>query len=537
MAITVMATAGKTNRNSAIRAFFLTFLFITSPSILAGEWEFVPNLGLTETFTDNIELSKIKPKSSLVSQVIVGIDTDFKAKQAYFSFSATETFAAYSHNSELNDDFQTMNLKGLFSFWQDGPQLTIGSDISNISKNEYDNQYADLISGDTIQQQTHNAGLQYIKDNSDVKLESSITYDMINTEDNIGESTGYVANISSNNGSSARYIFWQIDGNYTYRENNDLNGKSFAIETKLGFITPYKFNPFIRYYNEEVTGNVSGSNPNSIPAWGPGIRYLVARHFLIDVSYNYVQDDNNVSDDFIAASINWQPSIRTSLKAGYSKRFFGDSYNLDFIHRSKRLDNKISYHETLEVFDRNSFQENELGLYWCPITEGQLTAAVEECFVPSTPPDQLNNLQLVPLTSLTLIQNNEFTLNKRIAWQSTLALSRTTFIFDLSGRERTSLSTDVVDEYIDASIKVTRKTSAKSDISLSATYSENILDKNSLSKIRQKDIYKIVSSTYNRSLASSLNAYITLRYLDRQSSQANREYQEVRASINITKDF
>jgi len=537
MAIMVMATVEKTSKSSAVKALLIYSFFITAPSVFAGEWSFVPSLGLTETFTDNVELNNQDEQSSLVSQFILGIDAEFKSKQVLFSISGTETLAAFSHDNELNDDFQTMQANGLFTLWQQGPQLIINSRISNVSKNDTDNSLSDLVSGDTVQQVTHNAGFQYNTTNSDYIINSSIIYNVVETEDNIGESQGYTADLSSKNGNAARILFWQIDGQFTYRENNDLDGENYAIESKFGIITPYKFTPFIRYYNEKISGSIAGTNPNSIPAWGPGIRYLAAKHLFIDLSYNYVQDDTNASDDYIAASIGWQPSIRTSLNTSYSKRFFGNSYELDFSHRTKRLTNNISYQETIEVFDRNSFQENNLGSFWCPIANGQTSVTIEDCFVPTTPPPDTSNLQIVPLTSFTPIENNEFTLNKRLAWQSSLVLSRTTFTLDLSGRERTSLSTDVVDEYLTASFDITRRTSKRSDLGLSISYSENTFDKNELSSTQQNDVYKIISTTYNRELASSLKAFISLQYLDRDSTREDRIYTEARASINITKEF
>ncbi len=537
MAITVMATVEKINKINIVKALTLFILFISTPSSLAGEWTFVPSLGLTETFTDNVELTRRSQQSSLVSQLILGIDTEFKSKKLLFSFSGTETLAAFSHDSELNDDFQTMQANALFMLWKQGPQLIIDSNITNVSKNDTDNSLADLVSGDTIQQISHNAGFQYNTTNSDYTITSSLIYNLVETEDNIGESQGYTAIFGSKNGSAARQVFWQIDGQFIYLENNTFTGENYAIESKVGIITSYKLNPFIHFYNEEIKGTVAGTNPNSIPAWGPGIRYLAAKHFLIDLSYNYVQDDTNASDDYIAASIDWQPSQRTSLKAGYSKRFFGDSYDLDFTHRTRRLTNNVSYHETIEVFDRNSFQENDLGSYWCPIADGQTSVTHEDCFASSIPLADGTNFGVVDLPSLTLIENNEFSLNKRLNLLSILALSRTTFTFDLSGWERTSLSTEIVDEYLSASFDITRRTSKKSDIGLSISYNENTFDKDNSNIVRQKDIYKTISTTYNRELASSLNAFITLQYLDRNSTREDRIYTEARASINITKDF
>jgi uncharacterized protein (PEP-CTERM system associated) len=54
---------------------------------------------------------------------------------------------------------------------------------------------------------------------------------------------------------------------------------------------------------------------------------------------------------------------------------------------------------------------------------------------------------------------------------------------------------------------------------------------------KQEDTYKTISAIYNKSLASSLSGYLTIQYLDRESSQFDRSYDEIRAYINITKDF
>jgi hypothetical protein len=323
----------------------------------------------------------------------------------------------------------------------------------------------------------------------------------VDTEDDIGENNGYTALINSVNGNAARYAFWQLDGSFSNQENEGFTSENYRLETKIGAITPYKLNPFIRIYNERVTGTLAGSNPDAIPSWGPGFRYQAAKHLIVDVSYNYVSDNTEASDDYIAADIDWQPSSRTSLKAGYSKRFFGNSYEFDFSHRTRRFTNNISYHETIEAYDRNNFQQNT--------------------------PDE----------SLELTENNEFSLNKRLAWKSLLALARTTFTVDLSNRGRKSLNSGIIDNYLQGRFTVTRRMSVRSDITVYVSYRKNVFDKDNPDGPRQKDTYKTLSTTYNRSLASSLNAFLTLQYLDRQSNFERLTYTEARASINLTKDF
>jgi len=517
--------------------YFALGSLILSNSVLAGEWRFEPRLGLTETYTNNIELTQLDKQSSLVSQFIIGADANFTSKKLQFSFTGTETLAGYSHDSKLNDDYQTLQADASYSLWQDKLQVIGSSSITNVSKNEAGNSLGDLITADTVQQRNLAGGLQYNSENSDYSLSSSFIASSIDTEDNIGESHGYTVLINSKNGNAARYIFWDIDGSFANRESGGFSGttggftsENYQFEVKVGAITPYKLNPFMRLYNERVTGTLAGSNPEAIPSWGPGLRYQAAKHFIIDLSYNNVINDSH--DHYVGADIDWQLSARTSLKAGYSNRFFGDSYKLDFSHKTKRLTNSISYHDTIEVFDRNNYQQVN-GEVWCPNN----ATDINDCLPLGETPNDTTDYNNVPVSSLELVENNEFSLNKRLSWKSELALARTTFILDLSNRERESLSTGMIDDYLNARFTMTRRMSSRSDVTVYVSYNKNVFDKENPEGPRQEDIYKTLSATYNKNLASSLKAFVTLQYLDRQSNFERYTYKEARASINLTKDF
>jgi hypothetical protein len=267
----------------------------------------------------------------------------------------------------------------------------------------------------------------------------------------------------------------------------------------MGAITSWNLNPFIRYYDENVQGTGISQNQNTTSSWGPGIRWLATPHITIDLSYNFLVDET-VSDDYFDTSIQWEPSARTSLTFGYSQRFFGDSYNLDLKHRTKRLTNSITYDESLEVFDRNTYQET----------------------TPENPE---------------LVESNEFSLNKRLAWSSQLQLSRTSFGLSISSNERTSLETNIVDNTLATNISITRTISPKSSLSLSAAYNYSIYDKDNPLGSRQEDYYRTVSANYTKNLASALSTIFTVRHINRDSTNDRFSYNEVRAIINITKEF
>ncbi|WP_246143449.1 TIGR03016 family PEP-CTERM system-associated outer membrane protein [Colwellia echini] len=520
------------NQTAYITIIVLLYSVFSTSTLSASEWYFEPSLGLTETYTNNINLTGTDKVSSLVSQFIVGADANFTSKKLQFSFNATETFVGYSHDTETNNAYLTLQANATYDLWQENLKAIASSSVTNIDRNATENSLADLVTGDTIQQIDNSAGLQFNSGNSNYVFGTSLIYNNTQTEDGIGESHGLSATINSTNGSATRNVFWDLNGNFINQKNAGFTSENYQFETKVGAITDYKVNPFIRIYNERVTGTLQGSNPDAIPSWGPGLRFQAAKHFIIDLSYNYIIGDNTTSENYAAADIDWQPSERTSLKAGYSTRFFGKSYNFDFSHRMRRLTTTISYNESIGAFERSNYQEVDSDL-WCPTS----STNINDCLPPGQVPDDTNGFENIPITTTELVQSNQFSLNKIFLWQTELALSRTTFTINVSNNNTENLSTNEVDVYFDARFTMARRLSSRSNLIMFVDYTNNVFDEANPGGPYQKDIYKTVSATYDKSLASSLNSFFTLQYLDRESNIAQYNYTEARASINLTKDF
>ena len=445
MAIMGMVTAEKTS-NTKLSSYYIAITSaLFSVNVFAGEWQFKPNIGLTETLTNNIELNQNNQESSLVNQFIIGANANYISKKFNFNFMGSETLVNYSHDSQLNDDYQTLQATADFSLWQDKLKLIANSSINNIAKNDSSNSLGNLITADTVQQNINAVGVDLILSNSNYSLLSSLFYSETKTGDNIGESEGYTAIINSENGNAARHIFWQFDSQFTKRDNGLQTSENYQVETKIGAITPVKLNPFIRFYNEKISGTLVGARPSTLPSWGPGV---------------------------------------------------------NFSHRTKKLENTITYNETIEVFDRSNFQTGD-------------------------------NQQ----TPAELIEDNEFSLNKRLDWQTQLSFIRTNFNLTLSNRDRESLSSGIIDNYFSSRLSMSRRLSVKSNLVVYIDYNKNIFNKNLPSGPRQEDTYKIISTSYNKQLASSLSTNFTVQYLDRQSNLENFTYDEGRISINLTKDF
>lgn len=540
MAIMAMDTVHKNKLNG----FVLAIIF--SNYAAAGEWKFEPSLLIDETYTNNVNLSADNKISSLVSQTGVNLETAYQAQQAVFNFSSQSRYALYSHDHELDNDYHTIASNFRLQLWPNGVVIFASANIDNQARNGNRNALADIVSSDTVQVETYNGGVEYNIDNSRFIINSAIGFRQTNSEDDIGNREGVVAEISSQNGSGARNIFWDLEHNYQELKNNDQDGKLHQTEIKIGLISEFKLNPFIRYYDEDNSGNLS--NPNNSTesnSYGIGIRWLISPRLYLDTAYNKPISNNSDIDgdeqkEYVNAAIKWQPSIRTSLEASYSERFFGDSYGLSLVHKNKRLTNSINYIEDVQTLTRNNFVAETIGFYLCPNNN---VASISECtlqegttIIPANPSDPDNQgYSIFPIQEFILVEDNVLSLNKTLNWNSTLELPRTTITFNGNRQRRDNLDTRIKDESLFFGLNINRSISGRSSVNLDMSYTENNFQLDT--EQEQLSRYRRYQIGYEKSLNSSLSFNIDLSYLNRSSSDFTLNYEEGRLSAKITKGF
>ena len=540
MAITAMGMAHKTKLSAVCIAL------ICSKLAVAGEWQFDPSIIVDETYSDNVGLTTNNEQSSLVTQVGLNIESTYKAQQAEFNFSSESIYALYSHDHDLDSDYQTLSSDLRVQLWPNGIVVYGGVDIANQSRNGSRNALADIVSADTVQVETYSGGLEYNIDNSDFIVNSSIGYRETNSEDNIGNQKGINSRITSTNGTGARHVFWEVEHDYQDLENNNQKGKQSQSEVKIGWITGYGLNPFLRYYDEDNSGDINNSNRSiESNSYGLGARWLITPRLALNVSYNQPIGDNldldgDEQEAYVNASVQWQPSPRTKLTANISERFYGTSYGLDFTHRNKRLTNSISYVEDVQTFTRNNFAANLVGFYFCPSSN---ITSVADCIIkdegsifPDNPNEPDNpGFQLFPIQDFTLVEDNVFSLNKTLNWSSVLTLPRTTISFTANHQNRENLETFNEDERSASSLNVSREVSGRSSISFDLSYTETNLQIDT--EFERIDRYRRYEISYQKSLNSALSFDLSLSYLNRASDNALFNYEEGRVSAKVTKGF
>lgn len=513
---------------------FIVALLVTPSLVLANEWTFEPAIKTNETYSDNVNFNNQNEESSFVNQTGLNLNSTYLAQYASYNLDIETLYATYSHDSDLNDSFISLSSDFNIQLWPNGISLVGSASIQNLARNTSSNAFADIISGDTVQVEQYSSGLSYDIRNSQYNLSSNLIYNTTKAEDNISEQDGYSATFNSTNGSNSNYIFWDLSNTYNERKNNNRTSRSYQSETKVGFITPYKLNPFLRYYDEDNTGNI-GSNQNiESNSYGAGLRWLLIPRFVVDLSYNVPLNkdkltDNEQRDNYYDISINWQPSRRTTLNASVSQRFYGDSYNLSITHKNKRLSNTITYDESIQSFSRDSFVFVNEGTFLCPQDVGSLS--FEQCFVSNTDGLSTNLPRTIP--SLQLVEDDSFSLNKRLNWTSSLVLNRTTFTLNLQRNERLNLSTNVESLRQNANLSISRKISGYSTIEFSTAYTET---RNLINLPQAQDSqYRYYKLNYNKKLSKTLSFDINVSHLNRTSTPALDVYKENRISFELNK--
>ncbi|SET37333.1 TIGR03016 family PEP-CTERM system-associated outer membrane protein [Thalassotalea agarivorans] len=505
---------------------------VFSCSTLGQEWRFTPGVTLDETWTDNVELTRYNRTQSLVGQYGVTLQETYQSQDIEFNFNSHSIYATYSHDSDLNDDYHTGNVDGSILLWPQGIRLFGDASVSFQSRNQFRNALADLVSGDLVQRVSYSGGASYDIFNRHTETTLSAIYSNTEYEDDIGNSERVQVDLSTQNGSGARMLFWQVNGSFNTQQDGDRDGEYYVVEAKVGLITNIDLVPFVRYFDEDSKGNINNGLALGSQAAGAGLRWLVTPRWYIDASYNTpLNADDPQQDDFWDISTAWQPTRRTEMEASYSQRFYGKAYGLSIRHRNKRLTNSISYTEQIEAFTRDNYVVTASGFYWCP----QDTVEPADCYLQEDETINPENYTLTQLNNYEPVVDYQYSLNRRLTATSELALRRTRITLTAQANDREALASGQEDVYGSISLSISRDLSEDTRIRLTGSANLQYLAYQTESETSNR--YFRSELAYEKDLAEELNITIGANHLNRLSTDELYIYQENRIFFRLNKEF
>lgn len=535
-----MVTDMAVNHQIKLAIFGLSIL--SSTQVFAGDLQIQPRASASTVVSDNVELTERDEDVSLIALLSPGIHVQYLASGAELDLDYEITQSFYSHDFDLNDTYNDLILESSLDLWDTDFKLLTNASITNVSRDNAENAKADLVSGDTVEYFNSSLGLLYNTKSSAFSIDSKAMLTYSNSEDSIGEREGFNISFNSESGNSARTVFWDVNSRYSEYDNNSRTGSYYTTEAISGWISGYKINPFVRYYDEGTSGNLNDSKIQGTQSIGAGVRWQVSNHLQADIAYNLVDEDSEPdgdvteeAKDYVSATLDWQPSKRTHLEASYYKRFFGDAYTLSYTHRTKRLTTRVSYNEEISIFDREDSLQGRERQIWClkdsPIGPGT-------CVISPGPDFDYSDYFLVAtIGDDDLQQSQSFTLVKTLALSTQLDLKRTSYRLQLSNTKREDLNISDSDEYDKASFSIERFINRTLVASVGYSFSKNIFDNNSSLGYTQEDYYRIYGADLQKSIGHSIVVTSTFQYLNRSSNRDGFSYSENRLSVQLVKEF
>jgi uncharacterized protein (PEP-CTERM system associated) len=297
--------------------------------------------------------------------------------------------------------------------------------------------------------------------------------------------------------------------------------------------------PIIKEIEFLVTGSLDENNtdqtvlinrPNiDTTSYGAGLTWTPGNGRNLSLTYNQLEEGENQTK-YLGLNLIWAFSNRTVLNFDYGKRFFGDSYNLNFRHSLKSLRTSVSYSEDLTTFSRlGASSDNTTGIFVCEFGSNELI----DCFQPGSLDYQLQAGEEFRTNTEVVTDISEEVILRKLGTASIgYDKRKIKMSIDASYRRTEYLESGRLSINRSLRFNVNYAIGRKTNIS----FSSNIA-KNQFSELEAADTTITSSIDYRRKLGRYLNMNIAARVLDRESVNLNRNGSDKRLKFGLNYSF
>lgn len=485
-----------------------------------ADWKISPGVDLRETYTDNV---KLEPSGSQRSQFISELTPTLtianngprlKLHAAYqlhnYAYSNDRVEGTSQSQRHLEANAKAVLLED--TLFVDGSGTIARQNISAFGPQLNDNPYSNQNQSEIKTWQISPYLVHRFGNSANGELR--YTHDVVDSNAlGFGHSVGDAVSLSIASGPAFRTLGWSLL--YSRRDLDDSIAQKSSSETSM-----------------------------------LNLRWRLSQSFSLTTAAGYDKYDYNALGGKTAgknwsAGFVWTPSLRTSLQASAGKRYFGSSYALNALHRSRRTVWNLSYNDAVTT-TRSQFL--------LPATID--TSALLDRLFTATYPDPVMRQQAVDAyiraTGLpnSLANNinyfsNRYILQKQFQASAAFNTARTTTVFSLFNAKRNALSIQQSDSALlgsstqnlndntrqnGASLLSNYQISPRSGVNLSATYtrteslSTGITDNN-----------KALRLAMTRQFREKLKGSVEVRRVQGTSAvQTGRNYRENAVSATLS---
>jgi uncharacterized protein (PEP-CTERM system associated) len=289
----------------------------------AATWDIAPTFKVNETYTDNVSLTPEATKQAdWVTQLVPGISVIATGPRLRLNASYTPQLTYYAGGQAANQVYQR---------------------LTAAAKAELAERLLFLDAGATV-------------DQYNISLQGPVTTSNVNTTGNRSTartffvSPSLLRDLGSAVRAEARYTYsvWSSDSGSSL-----LKSEANRIQLRLANGPAYKLLTWELSYSREIIDYENGLQPDTDAEVATArTRYLItpsvgllARLGYEDYHYHVVGP--GAGGTAWGAGVEWTPTPRTSLTALAGRRFYGDSYFLDFRHRTRLTAWSAGYSEDI----------------------------------------------------------------------------------------------------------------------------------------------------------------------------------------------
>ena len=447
---------------------------------IAAELRWAPRISLQELYTDNAEAGE--SSGDAITTLTPGFLVTARNRRMDLSmdYSLQNNYYAVRERNRL---FHLADINGRFTILRDLFTLdtSLKNSQQNISNNGLNGYDSLTLSEDTsnVLRYSIDPALHY-KFGGIAEMDLKYSVSEIQTERDDSDNENY--HFFLKNGSAFNRLLWDL--NYT----SDRQG----------------------YQSQEtiVLDNVTGR-----------FRYLLGRRWAWVTSGGYdsntYSSTNNVNGPLWNVGMEWNPSIRTSVRLLYGKRYFGTDLNLQASHRTRRTMLSLTYSIEPET-TRNILVQHRVFRNTDPFGNSNLgpDATVPEHFSLGVP-----------------VQSNEVFIQKRLNLILGYTLRMHRFFVEFSDTDR---------EYeLSGSNETLRETGLSWNLSFSGKTSAELryrwIDSATVTDVDEE--YMITSGEIRHLIGENFNINAGFSYMIRNSAIPELEYNEGRVYAGLSKIF
>ena len=270
----------------------------------ARAWTVVPRVRLTETLTDNINLSSTDKQSGLISQLSPGVHIDAKTARLKMYFDYALNGIAYSSGNNGNQAQNALNTFGTIEAIDNWLFLDFGGYISQQIINPFGQQSPSNVYDNRNTTETSTYRLSpFIRGQLFGSAEYLLRYNASVTNyqnSSLSDFTlsQWIGQLSGN--TRFQNLGWNIDGS---QQNTDYSRGRNYEDGRLRGVLIYRLFPEFRLRG---SGGYESNNYQSI---------------------------NNEGNSTYGYGFDWTPTERTHASGFWESRFFGTGHNILFSHR------------------------------------------------------------------------------------------------------------------------------------------------------------------------------------------------------------